>query len=426
MSTRRSLILAGTTALVLSTLPADVAGAVAVASPAGPSAAASVPHLDVSLQRGLEPSVAGVPREFEAGGAPREFGFTLTNPTDHDFVAFALLKFRNQAGDLRGADLKVEYQLPGRTDWLAGSLAPGGEGPDGSVLMVLGGRDGGDVSDDALLAVRKGRTLVLKVRTSFVAQAPAGKAAVAAVTFAARLDDRTGLPVDQGSFGCACAAGCAGFRIKEPTPPAPAPVATPTRTTAPTPAAPVTATPAGTPTRALTPTPAVTPTHSVATPTPAGTPTRAPASAPAVASSPAAPAATPAPATVPTAPSSPTSTRSTAPAPTAVASTPVGARPTASSSSATARPEQSSEPATADTGQLPPPFPMEAPTSAPLRIQQAAVVRANSSADAMERDLARTGGGEYETAVAGAGAALLGVGTGALVLLRRRRAARHR
>ncbi|MEE1829294.1 hypothetical protein PUR61_45090, partial [Streptomyces sp. BE20] len=89
MSTPRSLILAGATALVLSTVPVGVAGAATGAASAGPSAPA--PHIDVPLQRGLEPSVTGVPREFEVGGAPREFRYTVTNPTAHDVVAFALV-----------------------------------------------------------------------------------------------------------------------------------------------------------------------------------------------------------------------------------------------------------------------------------------------------------------------------------------------
>ncbi|MGW6919337.1 LPXTG cell wall anchor domain-containing protein [Kitasatospora sp. NPDC054939] len=393
MSTPRNLLLAGATALVLSTLPVGTAGA-ADAVPAGSSA--PVPNLDGSLQRGLEPSVTGVPREFEVGGASGEFSYTVTNPTAHDFVAFALLKFKNQAGDLRASDLKVEYRLPGG-GWLPGSLAPGGEGTDGSVLVVLGAKEGDEVSDDALLAVRKGRTLVLKVRASFAAGAPLGKAGVAPVTFASRLDDRTGLPVDQGSFGCACAVGCAGFKIKKPAPPGPVatptPTPTPTRTASPTPMP--TATPTRTATATVTPTPTVTPTRA-ATPTPTATPTRA---------------ATP----TPTATRTPTPTRTAAPVPTVP--TPVGNHPTAS--------EEPSTAATEDGGQLPLPFPMDPPTSAPLKIQPVAVAKANSTADAMERSLAQTGGGDNEVVIAGVGAAMLGVGTGALVLLRRRRAARH-
>ncbi|KOV29730.1 hypothetical protein ADK60_17415, partial [Streptomyces sp. XY431] len=279
MSTPRSLILAGATALVLSAVPVGVAGATADAASAGPSTPAL--HLDVPLQRGLEPTVTGVPREFEAGGAAKEFTVTVSNPTDQDFVAFALLKFKNQAGDLRAADLTVEYRLPGGSAWLPGSLAPGGEGADGSVLMVLGAGGGDGVSDDALLAVRKGRSLVLKVRASFSAKAPRGKAGVAPVTFAARLDPRTGQPVDQGSYGCACAVGCAGFRIKEPAPPAPVPTAAPSRTAPPkstaTPTATATATPSRPATATPTPTPTVTATPTVTpsmSPTPSTTPSR--------------------------------------------------------------------------------------------------------------------------------------------------------
>ncbi|MGW2546739.1 hypothetical protein ACWC5I_39180, partial [Kitasatospora sp. NPDC001574] len=289
MSTPRSLILAGATALVLSTVPVGAAGAATGAASAGPSAPA--PHLGVPLERGLEPSVAGVPRDFEVGGAAKEFRYTVTNPTAHDFVAFALLKFKNEAGDLRAADLKVEYRIPGGNVWLPGSLAPGGEGTDGSVLVVLGAKAGDGVSDDALLAVRKGRTLVLTVRASFSAGAPTGKAGVAPVTFAARLDDRTGLPVDEGSFGCACAVGCAGFRIKKPAPPAPTPTATPTRTASPTPTATPTRTASPTPTATPTPTPAVTPTPTAAptptaSPVPTVTPTVAPTPTPTVAPTP--------------------------------------------------------------------------------------------------------------------------------------------
>ncbi|MEK2495460.1 hypothetical protein WN990_38580 [Kitasatospora purpeofusca] len=443
MSTPRSLILAGATALVLSAVPVGVAGATADAASAGPSAPAL--SLDVPLQRGLEPSVTGVPREFEAGGGAKEFTVTLTNPTEHDFVAFALLKFKNQAGDLRAADLKVEYRLPGGTAWLPGSLAPGGEGTDGSVLTVLGARDGEGVSEDALLAVRKGRSLVLKVRASFSAKAPRGKAGVAPVTFAARLDPKTGLPVDQGSYGCACAVGCAGFKIKEPAPPAPVPTVTPSRTappkSTPTPTTTPTPTVTATPSRPATPPPTVTP-----TPTATATPTAAPSTSPTPTTAPsrtatptAAPTATPTPKGAPTSvapPTTPSATPTTLPSrsvtptptptPTATA-TPVSAAPTPTAAGATVAPpaEPSSDSTAEGADQLPLPFPMEVPTTAPLKIVPAAVTKATSTADTLERNLATTGGGEGKAVIAGAGAAMLGVGAGALVLLRRRRTARH-
>lgn len=436
LSTPRSLILAGATALVLSAVPVvGVAGATADAASAGPSAPAL--SLDVPLQRGLEPSVTGVPREFEAGGGAKEFTVTLTNPTEHDFVAFALLKFKNQAGDLRAADLKVEYRLPGGTAWLPGSLAPGGEGTDGSVLTVLGARDGEGVSDDALLAVRKGRSLVLKVRASFSAKAPRGKAGVAPVTFAARLDPRTGLPVDQGSYGCACAVGCAGFKIKEPAPPVPVPTATPSRTATPKSTPTPTTTPTPTPTVTATPSRPPTPTPTVApTPTTTATPTAAPSPSPTPTATPtAAPTATPTPKGAPTSvapPTTPSATpttlpsRSVTPTPTPTAtSAPAAPTPTASGATVAPPAEPSSDSTAEGADQLPVPFPMEVPTGAPLKIVPAAVTKATSTADTLERNLATTGGGEGKAVIAGAGAAMLGVGAGALVLLRRRRTARH-
>ncbi|WP_327063654.1 hypothetical protein OG715_01485 [Kitasatospora purpeofusca] len=436
MSTPRSLILAGATALVLSAVPVvGVAGATADAASAGPSAPAL--SLDVPLQRGLEPSVTGVPREFEAGGGAKEFTVTLTNPTEHDFVAFALLKFKNQAGDLRAADLKVEYRLPGGTAWLPGSLAPGGEGTDGSVLTVLGARDGEGVSDDALLAVRKGRSLVLKVRASFSAKAPRGKAGVAPVTFAARLDPRTGLPVDQGSYGCACAVGCAGFKIKEPAPPVPVPTATPSRTATPKSTPTPTTTPTPTPTVTATPSRPPTPTPTVApTPTTTATPTAAPSPSPTPTATPtAAPTATPTPKGAPTSvapPTTPSATpttlpsRSVTPTPTPTAtSAPAAPTPTATGATVAPPAEPSSDSTAEGADQLPVPFPMEVPTGAPLKIVPAAVTKATSTADTLERNLATTGGGEGKAVIAGAGAAMLGVGAGALVLLRRRRTARH-
>lgn len=436
LSTPRSLILAGATALVLSAVPVvGVAGATADAASAGPSAPAL--SLDVPLQRGLEPSVTGVPREFEAGGGAKEFTVTLTNPTEHDFVAFALLKFKNQAGDLRAADLKVEYRLPGGTAWLPGSLAPGGEGTDGSVLTVLGARDGEGVSDDALLAVRKGRSLVLKVRASFSAKAPRGKAGVAPVTFAARLDPRTGLPVDQGSYGCACAVGCAGFKIKEPAPPVPVPTATPSRTATPKSTPTPTTTPTPTPTVTATPSRPPTPTPTVApTPTTTATPTAAPSPSPTPTATPtAAPTATPTPKGAPTSvapPTTPSATpttlpsRSVTPTPTPTAtSAPAAPTPTATGATVAPPAEPSSDSTAEGADQLPVPFPMEVPTGAPLKIVPAAVTKATSTADTLERNLATTGGGEGKAVIAGAGAAMLGVGAGALVLLRRRRTARH-
>ncbi|MEU1423737.1 LPXTG cell wall anchor domain-containing protein [Kitasatospora sp. NPDC005751] len=455
MSTRRSLILAGTTTLVLSTLPLATAGAAgtaapgtpspgaasASASPAGPSA--SAPRLDGSLQRGLEPSVSGVPKDFEVGGAAEEFGYTIENPSTHDFVAFPLLKFKNTTGDLRTADLRVEYQLPGRTDWLRGSQAPGSEGVDDGVLVVLGGRDGDNVADDALVAVRKGKSVALKVRVSFSAQAPVGRAGVAPVLFAAQLDDATGQPVDKGSYGCACGVGCAGFRIK-----APAPVATASPTRVPSPSATASRPATAPPTVTTPPTaPAVTPWRT-ATPAPSSAAPTAPAPAATPVATPTTPttSATPSatvsrPTASPTHAPSPTPTVAvptvavptvTAPAVTAPATTPaVTTRPTTPSTSSSApapAPSVSAPSASADPvgdGPLPLPVPIDNPTIAPLRIQPAAVVQATTTADAVERNLAQTGGGDHQVLITGAGVATLAAGTGVLLLLRRRRAARH-
>ncbi|WP_406192718.1 hypothetical protein OH807_01450 [Kitasatospora sp. NBC_01560] len=416
MSTRRNLILAGTTTLVLSTLTVGAAGASspgaspASTSPAGPSA--SAPRLDTSLQRGLEPSLSGVPRDFEVGGAAKEFSYTVENPSEHDFVAFPLLKFKNTTGDLRVADLKVEYQLPGRTDWLKGSLAPGSESANDGVLIVLGGTDGGNVADEALVAVRKGKTLALKVRTSFSAQAPVGKGGVAPVLFAARLDDRTGLPVDQGSFGCACGVGCAGFRIKAPTPVV---TATPTRAPAPV----VTTTAPAPVVKPTTPTPVVTttapaPVVTTTAPAPVVKPT-----APAPTATPAAPAPLPT-ATPTSAGSSPTGSPSS---PTRAASAAPATAPATAHPAPSAPPSTSADPEGVD--QLPLPIPIDNPTIAPLKIQPAAVVQAKTTADAREQSLAHTGGGGHDAAIAGAGAAVFAVGAGMLVVARRRRTARH-
>ncbi|WP_329485582.1 LPXTG cell wall anchor domain-containing protein [Kitasatospora sp. NBC_01246] len=438
MSTRRSLILAGTTTLVLSTLPLATAGAAdtaapgtpspgaasASASPAGPSA--SAPRLDGSLQRGLEPSVSGVPKDFEVGGAAEEFGYTIANPSAHDFVAFPLLKFKNVTGDLRTADLRVEYQLPGRTDWLRGSQAPGSEGVDDGVLVVLGGRDGDNVADDALVAVRKGKSLALKVRVSFSAQAPVGRAGVAPVLFASQLDDATGQPVDRGSYGCACGVGCAGFRIK-----APATVATPSPTRVPSPTATASRLATASPTVTAPPTaPAVTPSRT-ATPAPSSAAPTAPATThtplPTPTPTVTAPATTHAPSPTPTvAVPTVTTPPATTPAVTARPTTPSPTTPSTSSSAPA--PVLSAPSASADPvgdGPLPLPVPIDNPTIAPLRIQPAAVVQARTTADAVERNLAQTGGGDHQALITGAGVATLAAGTGVLVLLRRRRAARH-
>ncbi|MCX5077638.1 hypothetical protein OG321_41605 [Streptomyces sp. NBC_00424] len=216
MSVRRSLVLAGTAALTSSALLVGVGGVALAASPGTPSAPAL--RFKIPAQQRLDLAVARVPDAFTTGAAPQEFGYTISNSSAHDFVAFPLLKFKNRRGDLRAADLTVEYQLPGGNTWLTASVAPGGDGADDGVVILLGDTNHGGVSDEALLAVRKGRSVTLKARTAFAGQAPLGKASLVPVAFSAQLDAGTGMPVDQGSFACACEVGSVGFSIKSPAP----------------------------------------------------------------------------------------------------------------------------------------------------------------------------------------------------------------
>ncbi|WP_329493931.1 LPXTG cell wall anchor domain-containing protein [Kitasatospora herbaricolor] len=395
MSVRRSLVLAGTAALTSSALLVGVEGVALAASPSTPSAPAL--RFEIPAQQRLDLAVAGVPGTFTTGAAPREFGYTISNPSAHDFVAFPLLKFKNRQGDLRAADLTVEYQLPGSSTWLAASVAPGGDGADDSVVILLGGTDHGSVSDEALLAVRKGKSVTLKVRVAFAGQAPLGKAGLVPVAFSAQLDDGTGMPVDQGSFACACEVGCVGFTIKAPAP------ATPTAIP-----------PSPTPVQTRQPSP----THSPASAPPPKPVT--PSSAPPPSAKPVTPSsnhltASPGPsASVPSGPAASPSPTATRPGPSSASPSGTGpASPTAPApSTSEGGPEQVS-------------FPIATPAITPLVIPPAAVAKAKTTADTVERSLAQTGGGGDSTMVAVAGAALLGTGASSLVVFRRRRSARH-
>ncbi|MFJ1709375.1 LPXTG cell wall anchor domain-containing protein [Kitasatospora sp. NPDC088346] len=378
MSVRRSLALAGTAALASSALVVGAEGVAPAAEPITPPASSL--RWDTSTQQHLGLAATGVPGAFTAGAAPREFSYTVSNPSAHDFVAFPLLKFKNRQGDLRAADLTVDYQLPGRNTWLPASVAPGGDGPDDSVVILLGGTDHGKVSDDALLAIRKGKSVTLKVRISFAGRAPLGKAGLVPVAFSAQLDDRTGMPVDQGGFVCACEVGCVGFTIKAPTP-----VATSTPTTA---------------TAAQTPGPGS---------------TRTPASAP--------PSPSAKPSTPPSAGAAAPSSRTPVASPTPTRALPSSASP--STTGPASAPATTPAPSTSGGNDEPISFPIDIPTIVPPAIPPTAVTKAKTTADTLETGLAQTGGGDNSTVIALAGAALIGTGAGALVVFRRRRSARH-
>ncbi|MFJ2779172.1 LPXTG cell wall anchor domain-containing protein [Kitasatospora sp. NPDC087315] len=387
MSIRRSFALAGAAALASSLVLAGAQGAVAVGTTGSPSAAAA-PQADKAGRQSLDLSVHGVPDTFVAGGDAREFTFRIENSTKHDFVFIPLLKFKNREGSLGADDLKVEYQLPGG-QWLPGSVAPGGgDSDDDAVLTLLGGiGQEGNVAEDALLGVNRGKNIAIKVRVSFTKDAPLGKAGVVPVVFSAQLDDTSHKPVNEGRFSCDGIKG-AGFTIKGGGPGKPSPTAKP----------------------------------STGKPSPTGKPTGSPsASTSPSATTTASPSATAT--TSPSASTSPSATAEpTTPAPTTSAPTTTAPSASATSSASSSAPVPS---ASSTDGQQPIDFPVTVPNITPPKLTPAAVTKAKDGADNADKDLAQTGGGDNTTAIAIAGGAVLAAGVGTLVVLRRRRTAQH-
>ncbi|MFI6154177.1 LAETG motif-containing sortase-dependent surface protein [Kitasatospora sp. NPDC051170] len=133
---------------------------------------------------------------------------------------------------------------------------------------------------------------------------------------------------------------------------------------------------------------------------------------------------------------SPTPTRTGKPTPTpSHTGTPTPSGTTTPSQTATPTPSQSATqtpsapattpaPAASTTGDAGGPidFPVEPPVITPPKLPADAVTKAKSKADASDKALAQTGGGDNTTAIAATGAAVLAAGAGTLVFLRRRKA----
>ncbi|MEV7776708.1 LPXTG cell wall anchor domain-containing protein [Kitasatospora sp. NPDC088351] len=398
MSIRRSFALAGAAALASSLVLAGAQGAVAVGTTGSPSAAAA-PQADKAGRQSLDLSVHGVPDTFVAGGDAREFTFRIENSTKHDFVFIPLLKFKNREGSLGADDLKVEYQLPGG-QWLPGSVAPGGgDSDDDAVLTLLGGiGQEGNVAEDALLGVNRGKNIAIKVRVSFTKDAPLGKAGVVPVVFSAQLDDTSHKPVNEGRFSCDGIKG-AGFTIKGGGPGKPSPTAKPS-TGKPSP----TGKPTGSPSASTSPSAGTSP-SATTTASPSATATTSPSAS-----------------TSPSATAEPTTPAPTTPAPTTSAPTTTAPSASATSSASSSAPVPS---ASSTGGQQPIDFPVTVPNITPPKLTPAAVTKAKDGADNADKDLAQTGGGDNTTAIAIAGGAVLAAGVGTLVVLRRRRTAQH-
>lgn len=339
---------------------AGAQGAVAVGTASSPSATAA-PQAEKAARQSLDLSVHGVPKEFFAGGDAREFTFKVDNSTKNDFVLFPLLKFKNKAESLRAADLKVEYQLPGGK-WLPASLAPGGDGDDSGVLLLLGALDNGDADAGSMLRLDKGTAVEIKVRASFTKNAPLGKAGVVPVSFSAPLDDK-GNPISEGDFSCEGIKG-AGFTIKAAPKPSPTPTASAT----------------------------------TGKPSPTASPSASTSSSPTA---------------------SPSASTSASPSASATASTSATASPSASTSATTVP----STPVTTGGPQEPIDFPVTVPNVNLPKVTPAVVSKAKTvTGKGSGKDLAATGGGDNTTAIAAAGGAVLAAGVGTLVVLRRRKA----
>ncbi|MFC5666140.1 LPXTG cell wall anchor domain-containing protein [Kitasatospora misakiensis] len=431
ISIPRSLALAGAAALAASMALTGAQGAVAAATTGSTPAAA--PQADKATARSLDLALDGVPRTFVAGGETRLFNFTVDNNTKSDFVYYPLLKFKNARGSLHAQHLKVEYQLPESLDksktWLPAAPAPGGgESDDDGVLFLLAKLIDDSVPDyaNALLAVNKGSSVTVTVRVSVGKDAPLGSAGVVPVVFAAKAEGNQ--PVGEGEFSCDGIRG-ESFKIVAGGGGKPSPSATPSTSKPTGPTAGPTGKPTGSPSGSTTPTAPTTSGSPSGTKPPTGSP-----SAPVTPSTGTSPSASttptgtgsPSASTTPTATGSPsaTTTPTGSTSPTAPGSaSPSASATTAPATTAPAAPAPTGTPGDDDGGvRQPIDFPVKLPVVAPLPITPAGVAQARSKAD---KALASTGGGDDTTGIAIAGGAVLAVGVGTVVVLRRRRSAQQ-
>ena len=414
MTIRRSFALAGAVALASSIVLGGAQGALAVGSASSPSVAAHAK--DKAAQQALGLSVQGVPNEFFAGDEAREFTFKINNTTGSDFVLIPLLKFADAKGKLTAADFTAEYQLPGSSTWAPVVLPPGASADDKGLVTLAKLDDRGELTDDSVQYLAKNKSLTIKVRVAFHENAPVGKAGVVPVVFSARIDEETGQPTGDGEFSCDTVKS-SRFTIRAPKPAA-SPSPTKSGKPSESPSATVTASPSAS--ESVTASPSATVSETA-------TPTVTPSATASVSesASPSAPA-TEEPTATPSAPaSSPAAPTSSAPAPATSAPASPGAPAT---SAAPASPSASATvgvPSPSASTEAPVDFPVTTPTATPPKITDTAVTKAKAAAEAADKNLAQTGGGSDSTPMAIAGGAVLAAGIGTLVVLRRRKGARH-
>ncbi|WP_329581709.1 hypothetical protein OG500_18710 [Kitasatospora sp. NBC_01250] len=361
--------------------------------------------------------VQGLRDRITAGAAPTEFTVELTNPSKSDLVFYPALRVNDKAGDFDTTALTVDYRR-GQQDWQPSTVPT-----YLNTLRLLGPLDQNGVpAPGALIFVKAGRSVSIKVRLGLPADNPTGPAFAQFVSYWAPVDAQR-QPTQAGEMS---ASRPSYFCVVSPGTPKPShsPTGSASPTVEPSSSPTVPATPSASPSSPATPpaspsapaTPSAPPSTS-ASPSPSGSaspspsPSQTPAPTPSTGAS-----ATPTPSATPS--------RSATPAPSASATaTPAPSTP-APASALPGGP--SSSPSSSSSDDTVTPFPVQPPAAAVLPIPATAVQQAQASAAADEKSLAFTGGGGDAVPIAVTGATVFALGVGTLVLLRRRKGgARH-
>ncbi|WP_327677634.1 hypothetical protein [Kitasatospora sp. NBC_00458] len=172
---RRSLALAAAATLVSGAALVAAPGASALPRPAGAGAVRSaqgqgVPGPGVLDQRSpVTVTLDGFPHGFTAGGPAAEFTATLRNSADHAVDVTTGFTVANGDSGIRGAQLRLEFQPPGGSQWKPAVLDAGAGAGATWALDTFNSR----------LSLPAGGSATYRLRLAVTADAPAGRATAA-------------------------------------------------------------------------------------------------------------------------------------------------------------------------------------------------------------------------------------------------------
>ncbi|MFJ6134414.1 hypothetical protein [Kitasatospora sp. NPDC092286] len=163
---RRVLVLAAAAALVSGTVLASAPGASAL--PLSVQSGQSTQDTQDTQGRNgpVTIGLAGVPGSVTAGAAPVEFTATLTNSADHEVTADTGFTIADGNSGIKETQLRLEYQVPGSTQWKSAPSRAGAGAGASWELDTSAGR----------LHLPAGASLTYRLRLAVTADANGGRA----------------------------------------------------------------------------------------------------------------------------------------------------------------------------------------------------------------------------------------------------------